>query len=92
MRDVGSLFGRELHLHFGVQTILIAIDARDGEGTTLLAEPNDNIACRWITIHRDIIPLLGVTNIVDRYVVVVTPEERDIIVRPADASMLRAAA
>ena len=65
-----------LHLHLGLQASEIAEYRSDGEHTSLAYVFQQAILRLDIAVDRDLIPLLGVTNIIDRHVVVLAPEER----------------
>ena len=65
-----------LHLHLGLQACEIAEYRSDGEHAPLAFVFQQAIFRLDIAVDRDLIPLLGVANIIDRHVVVLAPEER----------------
>src|SRR6516164_4879550 len=77
LRLVGTtLSPLPLHRHLGLQARDITVDRRDGERPSARLVAHDAILGRDIAIHRDLVPLFGVADIVDRNVVVLAPEER----------------
>src|SRR6476661_2899756 len=67
---------RSLHLRFRPEAFEIAIDGSDGENAALVLVSYRAVAIRDVAGDRQFVPRLGVADIVDRNVVVLTPEER----------------
>src|SRR5665811_914569 len=65
-----------LHLHLGLQACEIAEYRSDGEHPPLAFVFQQAILRLDIAVDRNLIPLLGVTNIINWHVVVLAPEER----------------
>src|SRR3989441_2090903 len=76
---------RPLHGQFRLQALQIARDGRDGKRTIATPVGDGAVPCGQRAVDIDGIPVLGMTDVVDRGVVMLTPEERDRIVSLAMA-------
>src|SRR5665213_3771162 len=73
----GNLFHRALlHRQLRFEIFQIAEDRGDGEDATVLLVFQQAIFRFDVAINRDLVPLLGVPDVVDRHIVVLAPEER----------------
>src|SRR4051795_2213555 len=72
--------GGAFHRDFGFKVLLVAEDRSNGQGLAGAAIAQQAILLRDIALDGDVIPLLGVTDITDRNVVVLAPEEGDRVV------------
>ena len=61
---------------FGFQALPVAEDGSDREHVAAAAVAQDAVLGRDIAFDRELVPFLGVADIVDRDVVVLAPEER----------------
>src|SRR5438034_8836732 len=61
----------------GLQALQVATDRRHSQPATAPREGHGTIARFERTVDLDRVPLVGVANVIDRHVVVLTPEERD---------------
>src|SRR5438876_3011976 len=61
---------------FGLEALDIAEDRGDRQHAAVAAVANEAILRRDVAVDRQVIPRLGVADIVDRHVVVLAPEER----------------
>ena len=68
--------GGALHLDLGLKAFNVAENRSDGEQAPIALEPQETVLTPDVTVNRDLVPLLGVTDIVDRDVVVLAPEKR----------------
>jgi len=68
--------GGTLHHDLELKAFNVAEDRSDGEHAPIALEPQETVFARDVTVDRDLVPLLGVTDIVDRDVVMLTPEKR----------------
>src|SRR5690242_4787372 len=73
------LDGLPLHRQFRLQTLQIARDSRCRERTPALAVAHRAVARVERAVDLHIIPAFGVTDIVDREIVMLAPEERHCI-------------
>src|ERR1700758_1557670 len=67
---------RGLHLCFRDEALAPAEDGGEGEGAAGATEMDGRIVLGDVAIDLDLVPALGVADIVDGDVVVLTPEER----------------
>src|SRR6267154_285330 len=67
---------RLLHRQLGLKIFAVAEYRGDGEHASFVLESQQAILGIDIALDRDLVPLLGVADVVDRYVVVLAPEER----------------
>src|SRR3984885_12521141 len=67
---------RTFHRNLGLETGDITIDRGDSEHAPGAFVPHQTILRADIAVDRDFVPFLGVTDIVDRHVVMLAPEER----------------
>src|SRR5436305_2014984 len=74
---------RALHRDLGFEILLVAEDRCNCENFAVAAVAQDAILVADLARDRDVIPFLGVADIVDRDVVVLAPEERHRLERPA---------
>src|ERR1700722_19877614 len=65
-----------LHRQFRLEACAIAIDRSDRERASAALVSQQAILRGDIAVHRDFVPFLGVTDIVDRHIVMLAPEER----------------
>src|ERR1044071_4927198 len=75
--EQGSGLRRLFHRGFGFQTLLVAEQACHGQHIAAPAEADQPIPRLEIAFHRQRVPALGMADIVDRDVVMLTPEERN---------------
>src|SRR6267142_2696606 len=67
---------RAFHRCFGNQALDVAIDRGDREHPPLVLVAHHAVARSDVALDRQFVPTLGVADVVDRYVVVLAPEER----------------
>src|SRR5438132_996108 len=65
-----------LHRELGHQAFATAEDRREGKGAAPLPKPQSDIVSAWITILIDLVPTLGMADVVNRDVIMLGPEER----------------
>jgi len=65
-----------LHHDLGLKAFNVAENRGDGEHAPIALEPQEAVLARDITVDRDLVPILGMSDIVDRDVVMLTPEKR----------------
>src|ERR1700730_3670219 len=65
-----------LHHDLGLKAFNVAENRGDGEHAPIALELQETVLARDITVDRDLVPILGMSNIVDRDVVMLTPEKR----------------
>ena len=68
---------RLLHRKLRLQAFEVAEDRRDREHAPVALEPQAAVLAGDIAVDREVVPLLGMADIVDRDVVVLAPEEGD---------------
>src|SRR5206468_11852976 len=67
---------RLLHRKLGLEACDVAIDRGDGEYAAVALVLQQAILSRDVAVDGDLVPFLGVADIVDRHVVVLAPEKR----------------
>src|SRR4030088_49656 len=67
-----------LHRQFLLEAVDVAVDRGDGEHLAIAAIAHHAIARLDVAVYLERVPLLGMTDIVDRQVVMLAPEERNI--------------
>src|SRR5438876_11515374 len=67
---------RLLHLKLGLEACEIAIDRSHRKNAALALVLQPAILCRDLAIDGNLIPCLGMTDIIDRHVVMLAPEKR----------------
>src|SRR6202040_3371433 len=75
-QQIASALGRALHRDLRLQAGAVAIDRGNGEHAPAAAIAQQAIARRDVALDRDVVPRLGMADIVDRHVVMLAPEER----------------
>src|SRR5215831_18307947 len=65
-----------LHVDLGLQARDVAVDRRHRERPPLALVAKQAVPALDVAVNRNAIPLLGVADVVDRHVVMLTPEER----------------
>jgi hypothetical protein len=63
------------HRQFSLQACKIAIDRGDGEHAAPALVFQQAIFCRDIAVDRNLVPLFGVADVIDRHVVMLAPEK-----------------
>src|ERR1700716_3232579 len=64
------------HVQFSLQACEVTIDRRYGEDAAPALVFQQAIPGRDVAVDRNLVPLLGMTDIIDRHVVVLAPEKR----------------
>src|SRR5271166_3497086 len=64
------------HAHLGFQALLVAEDRSDSERASVELETGETILAGDASLDREFVPPLRMTDVVDRDVVVLAPEER----------------
>src|SRR6266581_7482771 len=64
------------HVQFSLQACEVTIDRRHGEDAAPALVFQQAIPGRDVAVDRNLVPLLGMTDIIDRHVVVLAPEKR----------------
>src|SRR5690348_5201131 len=73
-----NLGGRTtLHCDLGLQVLDVPEDGCDSESATVLLEAQETVFGSDVALDRELVPFLGMADIVDRDVVVLAPEEGD---------------
>src|SRR5262249_31524902 len=65
-----------LHRQLGLEAVEIAIDRSNGEHAAVAAIAQQAVLRLDVALDRDRVPALGMTDIIDRHVIVLAPEER----------------
>ena len=68
---------RSLHRRLRLEALEVAIDGSDGERAAVAHIAHDAVALRDVAVDCYLVPPFGVSDVVDRNVVVLAPEERD---------------
>src|SRR2546429_7497763 len=68
-----------LHRDFRLQACDIAIDRRDCKNAAAALVPHQAILAGDAALHADLVPPLGMADIIDGHVVMLAPEERHIV-------------
>jgi len=68
--------GGTLQDDLGLKAFDVAENRGDSEHASIKFEPQETVLAGDVAVDRDFVPLLGVTDIVDRNVVMLTPEKR----------------
>src|ERR1700680_3918571 len=63
------------HRYLGLEAFEVTEDRGDGKHAPIALEPQDTVLRGNIPLSRELIPLIGMADIVDRDVVVLAPEE-----------------
>src|SRR5258707_12443926 len=67
-----------LHCHFGLEAFDIPVDRGDGKRAPIAVETQKAGPARDVPLDRELVPFLGMADIVDLYVVMLTPEKRNV--------------
>src|SRR6185437_3398081 len=65
-----------LHREFGLKAGEVAVDRGNGEHAALVPVLQQAIPRGDVTVDHDLVPFFGVADIVDRHVIMLTPEKR----------------
>src|SRR6185437_5802805 len=68
---------RSLHRRFRLEALEVAINGSDGERAAVAHIAHDAVALGDVAVDCYLVPTFGVSDVVDRNVVVLAPEERD---------------
>src|SRR5687767_224607 len=64
------------HGHLGLKAFDVLEDGCGSQHPSVALEPQEAVPSGYVAVDRDLVPSLGMTDIVDRDVVVLAPEER----------------
>src|SRR6202011_4445541 len=65
------------HRYLGLEAFEVTEDRGDGKHAPIALEPQDTVLRGNVTLNRELIPFIGMADIVDRDVVVLAPEKGD---------------
>jgi hypothetical protein len=75
---VGALLGRlfALHRHLGLKAFDVPEDGCGSQHASVALEAQEAVPCGNVAVDLDLVPSLGMADVIDRDVVMLAPEER----------------
>ena len=71
--------GGSFHCDLGSKAFKVAIDRDDGSHAPIALETEEAVFAHDVAVYNDVIPFLGMTHIIDRNIVMLAPEEGDLV-------------